>query len=95
MSKKKQYAKKFEGKLEEIDAEIDRLKAQAKQKDADARLQAEDEIDELKQRREKASARLDELQDASEDAWDDVKSGFELAWQNLENATRSATARFQ
>jgi hypothetical protein len=37
---------------------------------------------------------LDELRDSSDDAWQDMKGGFDQAWDNISNAFERAKARF-
>jgi len=85
---------KMEAQMNELDAEIDKLQAQAQQADADARLKVEKELDNLREKRKEAADKLDALREASEDAWEDIKGGLDAAWKSLKNATRSAGARF-
>ncbi|WP_281284970.1 hypothetical protein [Roseovarius arcticus] len=39
--------------------------------------------------------KLKELRDASNEAWDDMKSGFDTAWISISGAFDSAMSRFK
>lgn len=51
MSERDAYLKKLEAKLEEWDAEIDKLQAKAKGAEADTQRQYEDQLNELRTKR--------------------------------------------
>lgn len=95
MSKKEAYVQKLHAKIDEWNADIDKLSAKADQVEADSRLEFEKQIEALKAKREEFKLKLGELSQTSEDAWDDLKSGMDLAWDALNEALRSATARFK
>jgi len=94
MSDKQAYEKKLEAQIEEWNADIDKLKAQAKKASADAEADYEKEIDKLESRRDDMNDKLEELKSASEDAWEDVKDGAESAWSSMSDAVSSAASRF-
>ena len=73
MSMKESYEKKLEAKLDELSAEIDKLKAKAKQTEADTELEYYKHIEELKTMQENARTKLNELKVASNDAWKTLK----------------------
>lgn len=95
MSQKEAYEKKMEAQLEKWSAEIDGLKAKAKMADADARIAINEEIDSAASKKKAAKEKLDELKDAGDDAWEDLKHGIEGAWTSLDAAVRSASSRFR
>ncbi|MFO8048848.1 MAG: coiled coil domain-containing protein [Desulfosudaceae bacterium] len=95
MTAKEAYEKKLKAQLEQWDAEIDKLQAKAKQADADAQLEYHKRIEELQALRDKANQKLTELKNASENAWEDLKVGAELARDSLASAIKSATSRFK
>jgi SMC interacting uncharacterized protein involved in chromosome segregation len=94
MNMKEAYEKKLQSKLNEWRAEIDKLKAKAEAAEADAQLEYYRKIDELRTMQEAASKKLDELRDASDDAWEDLKSGIDSAWDALSSSIKSANSRF-
>ncbi len=95
MSEKEAYAKKLQAQMDEWVAEIHRLKAMADQAEADAQIKYYEEIEKLKQHQKQAQARMAELSKASEEAWEDLRSGMEQAWANFGDAVKSAAARFK
>lgn len=95
MSQREALRKKLEAKLKEHRAEIDKLEARFDGARANAELETKQKIEELKDRGNKAEAKLRELERAGEDAWRDIGSGLEKAWNELGSAIDSAKARFQ
>lgn len=93
-SNKQVYQQKLQAQLDEWSADIDKLKAKARQADADAQIDYNQEIENLKAYQAQANAKLSELKSASDDAWQDLKSGTEEAWKSLQTAIKSATDRF-
>jgi len=94
MSMKEAYTDKLQARLNEMDAEVETLKAKAYDAKADARIEIEEQISQLQEAQAKAQTKLDELRDASDDAWTDMKSGVENAWDEFEQATKNALSRF-
>ena len=89
------YVQKIKAKLDEWNAEIDRLEAQARQKEADAQTRLQEQIDQVKAKRTTTEEKLDDVRQAGGDAWEDLKSGLELATEAVGDALRSARSRFQ
>ena len=94
MSTKQAYQKKIQAQLDEWSAEIDKLRAQADQADADAELALRREIDNLREKQSDRRRKLDEMSSAGEDAWEDLKGGVESASKSLGQALSSAYSRF-
>lgn len=95
MSMKKEYERKLQAQLDEWNAEIDKLKAQAEGEKADKKIEYYEQIDTLKSMQANANEKLTELQNASDDAWEDLKAGADNAWDSLGNALSSAKSRFK
>lgn len=94
MNMKQAYIDKIQARLNEWDAEIEKLTAQADEASADARIRYEKQVSELKERQKEAQLKLDDMRQAGEDAWDDMRAGVEDAWKRLEKGVRDATSRF-
>ena len=88
--KRNEYMERTKENLDVMNAKIAELEAIASKKTGEARRDLSERLDEIRQSREKAEKRLAELR-----AWDDVKHGFEDAWQSLSRAVDRATDRFQ
>lgn len=95
MSNREEYVEKMKAKLDELNAEVDRLEAKAKGTEADLRIKYDGEIQKLKEHREKAKAKLSEFQKAGDSAWQDLKIGLQGAWDILDEAIKSASSRFK
>ncbi|WP_018123164.1 hypothetical protein [Desulfovibrio oxyclinae] len=95
MSNREEYVQKMKAKLDELNAEVSRLEAKAKGAEADLRVKYDDEIKQLKERREEAKVKLAEFQQAGDSAWQDLKIGLQGAWDILDEAIKSASARFK
>jgi hypothetical protein len=81
--------------MREWSAKIDLLKARADQAEAEAKIEYQNRIEDLRQKKEALQAKLTELQNASDAAWKDIKVGAEKAAGDLKDALQSALAKFK
>ena len=88
------FAEAVEAELHDWDAAIERLQTRAATKAQNAREQAEAEIAELRQARNRAAERLTALRAASEDAWQEQKNRVTEALDDLERKVREAALKF-
>lgn len=95
MSNREAYEQKLQAKLDEWQAEIDKLRARARGAEADARIDREKEAERLEAKREEVRQKLEELREAGDDAWDDIKAGAERAWDSLSDSLEKARSRFK
>ena len=95
MADKDVYIQKMQAKLDEWNAEIDKLKAKAAQVQADSRVEYQKQIQNLQEKRQGAEKKLAEVRQAGESAWQDLKAGAQSAWDALEDALKSARSRFK
>ena len=86
------YVEKLKAKLDEWNAEIDRLQAKSKNAEADARIEYEQKVGELRRLRDDARERLDHLKGAGSDAWDEMRSGFQEFWDHATRAFERTAA---
>lgn len=94
MSEKNAYQKKLEAKLDEWKAEIQRLKARAAGAEADLEIELKEQLIDLRAKRDHAELSLEKLRHAGEGAWQDLKSGIEIAFEDFERALKRARERF-
>ena len=95
MKNKEAYRQKLEAQMREWSAKIDVLKAKADQAEADAKIEYQNRIEDLRQKKEALQAKLSELQNASDAAWKDIKAGTERAAADLKDALQSALSKFK
>jgi uncharacterized coiled-coil DUF342 family protein len=96
MSEKRDaYVQKLKAKMDEWNAEIDKLAAKADQADGEAKIEYHKQVEDLRAKRKGVEDKLAALHQAGEGAWEDLKTGIESAWDSLGNALKSAASRFQ
>jgi cytochrome c556 len=89
------FTAQVEDKLQTADRKMDELQAKARELQGEARQSIDQEIQELKVKRDKASSQLAELKSASANAWDDMKAGMQAALNELDRSLEEATAKFR
>ena len=89
------FVQTMKAKLDEWNAEIDRLSAKADAAQADTKLEYNKQVEALKKQREDALQRLNELQSASEGAWEEMRAGVDASWDKMTDALKSAASRFK
>ncbi|MBJ3762531.1 coiled coil domain-containing protein [Maribius pontilimi] len=94
MDEKNAYRRKLEARLDQWRAEIDKLQNKAAEASADARQEYDEQVRNLREQQQDARAKLMELDDASGEAWKDLKKGVERAWDDLGAAVKKARKRF-
>jgi hypothetical protein len=81
--------------VRETDAKIEELEAQAAKSSGEAKAAKERTIEELKEKRAQAAAKLDEMGKASGTAWDATKQGFADAYKDLSQTYSRAVDYFK
>ena len=95
MSERDAYIEKMKAQLDAWNAKIDQYEAQAKKAGADAQLNFEKQLEELRDSRDDAARHLKEMQVASNDAWESLQRGAENAWDEMAKAFKIAAERFK
>ena len=93
-AEKEAYQQKLRAKLDEWQANIDKLNAQARQAQADARIDYEKQLEQLRAQRDEMASQLEKLQKSQTEAFSDLKSGVDKAWDEMATAMKSAWNRF-
>lgn len=86
MNEKELYQQEKQAQLDEWKADIDKLKAKASGAGADAQIELNKQVKALEGKIEEGKAKLAEIADASEDAWESIKDGVESAWDSMKSA---------
>ena len=95
MDTKELHKQKLQAQLDEWKADIAILKAKATSYSADAKLAMQKQFAALETHVEEAQAKMAELGEASEEAWDTVKTGVESAWLSLKTSVSDAVTKFK
>lgn len=94
MADKDVYVEKIKAKIDEWNAELDKLVAKAKQAKAGAKEKSDEQIGRLRAKIEALQSKLAELQRSGGSAWVELKSGVEQASASLKEAFKKAKAHF-
>lgn len=90
-----EFVRSLHSKLDHWNNDIDALVAKKDSIDASARAEFNARLEDLRTQRDRAKGQLSAFQNAGENAWQDMKSGLELAWDALSQAVASAKSRFK
>lgn len=91
---KETYQAKLQAQLDQWKAEIDKLQAKSREASADMQIKYEEQINNLRERRDELEAEHEKIRSASAEAWRDFKTGADAAWDNMSKAMKSAWSRF-
>ena len=95
MNSRDEYVRKMQAKLEEWNGEFDILTAKAGEVTAEVKNECNEQIESLKAKQIATRQKIEELQHAGESAWEDLKSGIDLAWTAMGEAIDSSKSRFK
>lgn len=95
MTTRKEYIEKVSIKLKNLDTALTKLESQAAAAAGELRREIEKEIKEIKQSRSTLEGNIDELRAAGDDAWEDIKTGADLAWQSISISVQNARHRLR
>jgi uncharacterized coiled-coil DUF342 family protein len=95
MKSREEQIDKLAAQLKEWSANIDELESKARAAKADVKTNYENQIRQLKDKRDGSKQKLQELKGASAEAWDILKAGAETSWTDLKNAVTAAKEKFK
>lgn len=93
--KRDEFVAMLKQQLDQWNERINALEIRARQRADEAELQADLGLAELRRRREDLKGKLQEMREASDDAWTDLRAGAERARDALEEAISKARARLE
>jgi hypothetical protein len=89
------YRQKREAELKELNARLALLESKAEKAEAEAKIGYNEQIFELKEKRDNLTHKIAELKEAGGEAWQDMKKGIEEAATDLKTALDVASTRFK
>jgi hypothetical protein len=95
MTEREAYREKANARLQELQARIDLLQAKAKQATADVKLDYERTMKDLRAQQDQIAGQIGGTQDASEEAWEELKTGIDAALTHLRSSVDEAAAKFE
>jgi len=94
MTSRDEHLESFKVKLDEWNAEIDKIESNALQAQAEAKAQYDKQLESLREMRDDAQRKYSEMQNATAEAWDVMLQGTEKAWQAWASAFEDARSKF-
>ena len=95
MKDKEAYIRKLHAKIDEWNADIDKLTAKASQVEAESRIEYQKQIEAIKSKRDDIEKKAAEISHSGGEAIGDLKAGIDLAWEAMNEAIKSAASRFK
>ncbi len=95
MNTRDAYVDKYKAQLDLVDAEIDRIEAKARIAKADMKIEFDQQLADLRGKRDGAKNKLSEIKLANGDAWETLKQGAEDAWASVSTAVQHAVEKFK
>lgn len=82
-----------QAELDKVDARIDGLKAEAREKAADAKIRMKGFLEDLDEKRGALRKRVQEWKASGEEAAEDLSANVQAAWRDLSQAMEKASSR--
>lgn len=93
--KRDAYIAKLKAKLDEWNAQIGRLETKASNLNTESKAQLQRQVEHLRTARNELEGKFHEVKSASELAWATITDGVDAARDALDEAVKSAFARFR
>jgi cell division protein FtsB len=90
-----EFVESLKQQLDELNAEVDELEAKMNDARDDARKQYEEKLAQARAEGTRARQKLEEVRDAGEDSWEDLKGEAEHAWKALRNSVNYFKSHFK
>ena len=95
MSTRDAYVQKIKTQIDDWNEDISELEAKAGQASADVKMKYEQSLDSLRGERDSARQKVDQIREASDDAWKGLQAGAEDLWDRTNAAFAAAKAEFK
>jgi len=93
--KRKAYEEKIDAQLKEWKAEIALFNAKADKAKAEEKIEYYKTIETLQGKQDKARMKLLEIRTTGDDGWEDLTTGAENVWTEVNSAFQSAATKFK
>ncbi|WGH78245.1 sll1863 family stress response protein [Jannaschia ovalis] len=95
MMTREEYLEKARTQVRDWNAEIEKMQARMREAEAEAKTRFETNLAEMRKRRDEAEVQVKKMEKAGDQAWDDLRAGFEKSWDDMQSAFRTAMGRFK
>jgi len=93
MNKRTEFVEKLSAQIVEWNVQIDRLKDKAESASAEAKFEYAKTVAALQLKRDQAAEKLQGISVASDDEWEDLKTGAEQIWGEIKGLLKDATKK--
>ena len=95
MDKRTEYVEKLSAQMVEWDSQIYLLKDKAKSASPGMKFEYSNAVVLLQLKRDEAAAKLQGISAASDDEWEDLKTGTEKAWDEVRSILHDAVMKIK
>ena len=99
MTTKREFSENFRRQFDEWNyrwnIERNKLEAKAQRAESNVKKEIREQIEGIRERRDRVKEKLGQIDVATENAWEDLKEGAEKSWKDLVEAFKTATSRFK
>jgi len=92
---REEYTRKLKAKIDECDARLDKLAAKATQADGETKIKYYKQMEELREKHKDIEQKIEDIKDAGESGWDDLKQGIENSWATWKESFTTAKSEFE
>ncbi len=94
-SRRDEFVAKLKSQLDELNRDIDELEARARKTSGELEKKYQDQLDDVRARREELKNKIKELRTASEARIDKLKLEAEHAWKAFNNSVKYFKSHFK
>jgi len=95
MDKRTEYVERLSAQMVEWDTEIERLKDKAESATPESKTDYSQAIAALQLKRDEAALKLQGISAASDDEWEDLKTGTDQVWGEVRTILRDAVLKIK
>ena len=95
MTNRKTYIDKLTAQLKHWDDELEKLESKINKTHMDLKDEYYQKLHELKNKREEAQLKYEEIRATGEEAWGELKDGFDQSWNTLNESIKNAFVKIK
>ena len=95
MSKRDEYVEKIKAQIDDWNADITKVEERAAQASDEMKTKYEQCLDSLRAERAAAYQKIEQIIDASDDAWDEIQANADDLWERSKAAFAAAKREFE
>jgi predicted nucleic acid-binding Zn-ribbon protein len=93
--KRDAYVKKLKDRIDDWNAQIDKLSAKVDQADSKVKAEYRRRLEDARKKRKELEDKIAAMQQSGEGAWEALKDGIENSWEQLKAGLSKAKSEFE